>query len=90
MIGVKLRVVPVDGEPYLVAPGLPAVIAAERHFAKPFTKLFGDGIGLEPIAYLAWQQTQRDGRVVKPFDEWVEEIGAVEAEDNTGPLASST
>lgn len=85
MIDLKLRVVPEDGAAYMVAPKLGTLVAAERHFGKTLSELFATP-GIEHIAWLAWEQTRRDGIVVKPFDMWVDTIGDIETEVDADPL----
>lgn len=75
----RLRVVVEDGEPYEVNISPKVIVAAERHFAKPMSQLFGDSASFEALCWTAWKGTHASGRVVKPFDEWLDGVESIEA-----------
>ena len=74
----RLRVVPSEGEPYEVSVTPKVIVAAERQFAKPMTQLFGDNASFEALCWAAWKGSQQAGRVVKPFDEWLDDVDSIE------------
>jgi hypothetical protein len=75
----RLRVVSESGEPYEVNISPKVIVAAERHFQKPMSQLFGDSASFEALCWTAWKGTHASGRVVKPFDEWLDGIESIEA-----------
>ena len=85
----KLTVTLAGEEPYSVDPNFGTIIAAERHFKKPATELFAS-VSAEAMAWLAWEQTRRNGVTVLPFDQWIEKLADIETEtpDPLAPTAS--
>lgn len=77
----RLRVIPSQGEPYEVSVGPKVIVAAERQFAKPFTQILGQDMSFEALCWTAWKATHVSGLVVKPFDEWLDDIDMIEAVD---------
>jgi len=77
----RLRVVPAQGEPYEIPVTPKVIVAAERQFAKPMTQLFGQDASYEALCWAAWKGSHVAGRVVKPFDEWLDDIDSIEAGD---------
>lgn len=75
----RLRVVPTGGEPYEVPVTPKVIVAAERQFAKPMTQLFGENASYEALCWAAWKGSQQAGRIVKPFDEWLDDVDSIEA-----------
>ena len=66
-----------------------AAVNFERHFKMPFTKLFGGDLSFEHLYWLAWECVRLSGRVVKPFDGWLEDlqnVGWEFGEDEPDPL----
>ncbi len=83
----RLRVVPSTGEPYEVNITPKVIVSAERNFGKPMSQLFGDQASFEALCWAAWKGTHASGRVVKPFDEWLDGVESIEAgETNPVPL----
>ncbi len=78
-----------DADPYTVGVTLKTMIAFEREYKTTVTAAFAGDPSVEHIAWIAWHATRMSGRVVKPFDEWVEhEIADIAPqEDEDGPLA---
>lgn len=73
MIGVSLQV-SMPGE-VIVVPITPrAAVNFERNFKVSLTKAIVEEERLEHIYYLAWECVRLSGRVVKPFDGWLEEV----------------
>lgn len=65
------------------------VVAAERQFKLPMTKLFSaEEMSYESMAWVAWKAMHTAGHVVKTFDLWLDDldsVGFVERE-TTRPL----
>ena len=61
-----------------VTPG--TIVAFERHFSVGLTAL-ADGGRMEYVYWLAWESERRSGRIVKLFDEWIDDIASVEPEE---------
>ncbi len=60
-----------------------------------FERQFGVGLGslshdpkMEYIYWLAWDAERRSGKVVPTFDSWLENIEAVDSEDEPDPFTS--
>jgi len=75
----RLRVVPAQGEPYEVNITPKVIVAAERQFTKPMSQLFGENALFEALCWTAWKASQTSGIIVKPFDEWLDDIDSIEA-----------
>jgi hypothetical protein len=43
--------------------------------------LFGEDSSMEVLAWVAWKASHFAGQVVKPFDEWLDDIEMIEAVD---------
>lgn len=85
----RLRITPNEGDAYEVNVTPKVIVSAERQFAKPMTEIFGESASFEALCWVAWNATQMSGRVVKPFDEWLDGIEGVEGvEDERVPLGS--
>jgi hypothetical protein len=66
-----------------------AAVNFERHFKIPFTKLFAGDQQFEQLYWLAWECVRLTGRVVKPFDGWLEDlqnVGWEFGDDEPDPL----
>jgi len=86
----RLRVVPSEGEPYEVNVTPKVIVASERQFGKPMTQLFGENASFEALCWAAWRATQASGRIVKPFDEWLDDVDSIEAgEADRVPLGTA-
>lgn len=73
MIGVSLQVA-MPGE-VIVVPVTPrAAVNFERNFKVSLTKAIVEEEKMEHIYYLAWEAVRLSGRVVKPFDSWLEDV----------------
>lgn len=85
----RLRVIPTVGDPYEVPFTPKLIVAVERQFTQPISSLFGDHTSFEVLCWTAWKGTQMLGRVVKPFDEWLDDLDAIEpGEEPRVPLGS--
>jgi hypothetical protein len=76
MIGVSLQV-SLPGEMVVVPVTPRAAVNFERHFKMSLTKAITEQQMMEHIYYLAWECIRLSGRVVKPFDGWLEEVEQV-------------
>tara|TARA_R100000808_G_C2059501_1_gene91555 strand:- start:58 stop:366 length:309 start_codon:yes stop_codon:yes gene_type:complete len=90
---IRLQVEPKnEGDPYTVGITIKTAIAFEREYKTTLGEAFSGAPSIEHIAWIAWQATRQSGRVVKPFDQWVEndieDITLVEEEPN--PLVEDT
>lgn len=85
----RLTVHPLTGEPYEISITPAVIVAAERHFGKAMNQLFGESMSYEALAWVAWKGTHRAGVVVKPFDEWLDDVENIDAgEEKRVPLES--
>ena len=56
----------------------PAVIVAfERQYGVGVGQAFTENMKMEHLMWLAWEAERKSGAVVKPFDEWIEQLDAV-------------
>ena len=56
----------------------PAVIVAfERHWKLGIGQAFTENMKMEHLMWLAWEAERKSGAVVKPFDEWIDQLDAV-------------
>jgi len=60
------------------------LIACERKFGKPMPEQFATP-SLELLAWLAWEQTRKNGTTVPPFDQWFPTLLNVEVVGNEDP-----
>ena len=75
----RLRIEPITGDAYEVNVTPKVIVELERHFSQPMTDILSaDSVSFEAIYWAAWKGTQVSGRPAKPFDEWLEDIEAVE------------
>jgi hypothetical protein len=84
MIGVSLEVT-FQGEVVTVPVTPRAAVNFERHFKLSLTKAIVEQEMMEHIYYLAWECVRLSGRVVKPFDGWLEDVIQVTFVMNTEP-----
>jgi hypothetical protein len=91
LIKLKVEFVPgSDAEPG-VYPVTPVVqVAFEREFRTGLSKAFQTEMRNEHLYWLAWKAMHVAGKVVKPFDGWLNDLAAVEiVNENTGPTAAT-
>lgn len=78
---IRLKVTPVDGDAYEVSTNLFTVVALERKFKIRASEL-ATGIGLEHLAFLAFESCKQVGITVPAvFDDYVKRLDAVEIVD---------
>jgi hypothetical protein len=77
----RLRVVPAKDATYEVNVTPKVIVAAERQFAQPMSQIFGENASFEALCWTAWKASQTSGVIVKPFDEWLDDIDSIEAGD---------
>ena len=65
-----------------------AAVNFERHFGLALSKAMSEDTKFEHVYYLAWDCVRLSGRVVKPFDGWLEEVLQVTfvADEEPAPL----
>ena len=65
-----------------------AAVNFERHFGLALSKAMSEDTRFEHIYYLAWDCVRLSGRVVKPFDGWLEEVKAAKfvVDEEPAPL----
>lgn len=81
----KVVIEKADGSKRTV-PVLPKTqVAFERHFGMGLGAMASEN-RLEHIYWLAWDAEHTAGHVVKPFDGWLEDVVAVDLEDDAAPL----
>lgn len=87
MITLTLRVRTDRGDnDYVVTPKVQVLF--EREFKMGLPKAFAAEPRMEHLYWLAWRSVQAAGDVVKPFDEWLGQVLAVEmVESAEGPLS---
>lgn len=86
MIGINLKVTIDDEE--IVAPITPkSAIEFERHFKMGLPRAFTQEQKMEHLFWLGWACVKATGRVVKPFDSWLEQVQNVEMVANNDPDA---
>jgi len=84
MIGINLKVTVEDEE--IIAPITPkSAIEFERHFKMGLPKAFTQEQKMEHLFWLGWACVKATGRVVKPFDSWLEHVKNVEMVVNNEP-----
>jgi hypothetical protein len=83
----KLTVEHTDGEraTYTVLPK--TIVAFERQFKTGLGAIATDS-RMEYIYWLAWDSEKTAGKVVKPFDGWLDDVVSVESEDDAAPLVT--
>jgi hypothetical protein len=87
-VSMKLTVERNDGssDTYTIKPV--TIVAFERQFATGIGSLETDR-RMEYLYWLAWDAEKRAGKIVKPFDGWLDEIADVDPVDEAaaGPLS---
>jgi hypothetical protein len=73
------KIVLTDGDSFVVPVTPKVIVAAERNFGCSVAKIFGDEGSMEKTYWVAWKATHFSGRVVEPFDEWLDKLASVEA-----------
>jgi hypothetical protein len=59
----------------------------ERQYKTGIGKAFESDLKMEHIYWLAWKAMHYAGRVVKPFDTWLDDVAEIEVvNESTGPL----
>jgi hypothetical protein len=53
----------------------------ERQFKVGLAKAFQDDVRVEYLYWIAWKASHAAGKVVKPFDSWLDEVVDVQLED---------
>lgn len=77
----SIKITPIDGEPWTVRTNLFVMVATERKF-KIRSSDFANGIGLEHLAFMAYEASKQVGVAVPPvFDDFVKRIAEVEIVD---------
>ena len=91
---IRLQVEPKnpDADPYTVGVTIKTMIAFEREYKTTMAAAFTGQMSIEHLAWVSWHATRMSGRVVKPFEEWVEhEIEDISImEDEPDPLVEDT
>lgn len=81
-MALHLQVIPHEGEPYVVKTNLFVVVATERKF-KIRASEFVNGIGMEHLAYMAYEASKQAGVAVPPiFDDFVKKLDEVNIVDD--------
>ena len=73
---------------YTVDVAAATFIACERHYGKTMPAMFTDP-SIEVLAWLAWEQTRKDGTTVTLFDQWFRDLEEIDAENDAAPLDGS-
>lgn len=65
------------------------LIACERQYKKPMPELFASP-SIEVLAWLAWEQTRKNGeQTVPPFDKWILDLIDIDNDSSSDPLDGS-
>lgn len=89
MLGMRLIVVTADSTE--TVPVTPKVqVDFERQYKVGIAKAFQDEMKVEYIYWLAWKAMHAAGNVVKPFDQWLDNVLDVQVEDTTTPPFGAT
>lgn len=89
MIGWRVKVTKVGGAPEVFPVTPTTIVAFERNFKTGLASAFTNEQKMEHLFWLGWDAERRSGAVVKPFDEWLDTIAAVEVETETAPLGET-
>ena len=82
-----LAVKTTDGE-YTVTTNLGVIIAWERRFKRKVSQL-GDGIGMEDLAFMAFECAKQNGILVSPvFDDYIKTLVNIDVVDDEAPKVS--
>ena len=87
MIAIKLAVTTNDGPQGDFAVTPKVQVEFERNFKTGIGKAFENDLKMEHIYWLGWKAMHYAGRVVKPFDTWLDDVTEIEVvNESTGPL----
>jgi hypothetical protein len=87
MINIRMRVSTSDGPQGEFAISPKVQVEFERQYKTGIGKAFENDLKMEHIYWLGWKAMHYAGRVVKPFDTWLDEIVEIEVvNESTGPL----
>lgn len=76
-----------DGQ-YRVTTNLGVIIAWERKFKRKVSQL-GEGIGMEDLAFMAFECAKQNGIVVSPvFDDYIKTLVSIDVVDDDAPKVS--
>jgi hypothetical protein len=82
-----LAVQTTDGD-YTVSTNLGVIIAWERKFKRKVSQL-GEGIGMEDLAFMAFECCKQNGIVVSPvFDDYIKTLVSIDVLDDEDPKVS--
>lgn len=82
-----LAVQTTDGD-YTVSTNLGVIIAWERKFKRKVSQL-GDGIGMEDLAFMAFECAKQNGIVVPiVFDDYIKTLKNIDVLDDESPKGS--
>jgi hypothetical protein len=87
MIGLSIEV-DWNGEALTLPISPRAAVNFERHFGMALSRAISEDGKFEHLYYLAWECVRLSGRVVKPFDGWLEEVKSAKfvVDDEPAPL----
>ena len=78
MIGISLKITPIDEPAYEVRITPRSAVGFERHFNMSLTRALAEEQRQEHVYYLAWEASRNTGHKVKLFDGWLDTIEKVE------------
>lgn len=86
MISARAKITKTDGtvDSHPITPKV--IVSFERHFKMGLQAAFIDNQHMEHTFWLGWEAERAAGKVVKPFDGWLDDIASVELIDESGPL----
>lgn len=62
------------------------IVAFERHFKCGLEKVSAEG-KMEHVYWLAWDAERTTGKIVKPFDDWLEGLVSADVEEDATPFS---
>lgn len=78
---IQLKITNTDAKETSLTAIVPDFIHWERQSKRKISDL-ANGIGMEDLAFLAYNVLKRTGENVKPFESWINTIELIEVEDD--------
>lgn len=86
-----LKVTFIDGAENVVETNLGTIVAWERRFKRKVSRMEADGIGIEDLAFLAYESSRASGIVVpSTLDTYIASLKSLEVIEQLDPKAPKT